>query len=128
MKALTNFINEAKKTSSKIAFAGATMFYSMMNEVVAFAGGNNPNPQGGGAGDAQAVADSVTAPLNQVISVVLSILAVVGVFMLIKAIAELVNAIQDQQSSGIYHAARGIAAGALMISIKLLVSLFGYNF
>lgn len=65
------------------------------------------------------IAASVTGPMNQVISVVLSVLAVVGVFMLVKSIAELVNSIQMQDNSGIFHAARGIAAGALMISIRL---------
>jgi hypothetical protein len=74
------------------------------------------------------VAASVTGPMNSVISVVLSILACVGVFMLAKSIAELVNSIQQQDNSGIFHAARGIASGALMISIKLIINLFGYSF
>ena len=73
------------------------------------------------------VASSVTEPMNQVISVVLSVLAVVGVFMLVKSVAELVNSIQEQDNSGIFRAARGIAAGALMISIRLIIGLFGYD-
>jgi hypothetical protein len=48
--------------------------------------------------------------------------------MLAKSIAELVNSIQQQDNSGIFHAARGIASGALMISIKLIINLFGYSF
>ena len=66
------------------------------------------------------VASSVTEPMNQVISVV-------GVFMLVKSVAELVNSIQEQDNSGIFRAARGIAAGALMISIRLIIGLFGYD-
>ena len=65
------------------------------------------------------VASSVTEPMNQVISV--------GVFMLVKSVAELVNSIQEQDNSGIFRAARGIAAGALMISIRLIIGLFGYD-
>ena len=76
------------------------------------------------AGD---VASSVTEPMNQVISVVLSVLAVVGVFMLVKSVAELVNSIQEQDNSGIFRASRGIAAGALMISIRMIIGLFGYD-
>lgn len=45
--------------------------------------------------------------------------------MLIKSVTELVNAIQQQDNSGIFHAGRGIAAALLMISIKVLVKLFG---
>lgn len=73
------------------------------------------------------IATSVTGPMNQVISVVLSVLAVVGVFMLVKSVAELVNSIQEQDNSGIFRSSRGIAAGALMISIRMIIGLFGYN-
>jgi hypothetical protein len=74
------------------------------------------------------VVASVTGPMNALISVVLSILACVGVFMLAKSVSELVNSMQLQDTSGTFHAARGIAASALMISIKLIIKLFGYSF
>lgn len=58
---------------------------------------------------------------------VLTVAAVVGVFMLVKSVAELVNSIQEQDNSGIFRSSRGIAAGALMISIRMIIGLFGYN-
>jgi small-conductance mechanosensitive channel len=73
------------------------------------------------------VAESITGPMNSLINVLLAVLACVGVFMLVKSISELVNSIQQQDNSGIFHAARGIAAALLMISIKLIINLFGYN-
>jgi small-conductance mechanosensitive channel len=73
------------------------------------------------------VAQSITGPMNSLINVILAVLACVGVFMLVKSISELVNSIQQQDNSGIFHAARGIAAALLMISIKLIVKLFGYD-
>jgi TRAP-type C4-dicarboxylate transport system permease small subunit len=77
------------------------------------------------AESADEVAKQVTSPLNSLADVMTSIMAVVGVLMLIKSVTELVNAIQQQDNSGIFHAGRGIAAALLMISIKVLVKLFG---
>lgn len=71
------------------------------------------------------VAQQVTSPLNSLVDVLTSVLAAVGVLMLIKSVTELVNAIQQQDNSGIFHAGRGIASALLMISIKVLVKLFG---
>ncbi len=77
------------------------------------------------AESADDVAKQVTSPLDSLVSVLTSILAAVGALMLIKSVTELVNAIQQQDNSGIFHAGRGIAAALLMISIKVLIKLFG---
>ena len=69
------------------------------------------------AESADEVAKQVTSPLNSLVDVLTSIMAAVGVLMLIK--------IQQQDNYGIFHAGRGIAAALLMISIKVLVKLFG---
>lgn len=71
------------------------------------------------------VAAQVTGPLNNLVNVLTSVLAVVGVLMLVKSVTELVNAIQQQDNSGIFHAGRGIAAALLMIAIKPLIKMFG---
>lgn len=71
------------------------------------------------------VAAQVTEPINNFINVLTSVLAAVGALMLVKNISELSNAIQQQDNSGIFHAGRGIAASLLLISIKLLIVLFG---
>ncbi len=77
------------------------------------------------AESADDVAKQVTSPLDSLVSVLTSIMAAVGALMLIKSVTELVNAIQQQDNSGIFHAGRGIAAALLMISIKVLIKLFG---
>lgn len=80
------------------------------------------------ASSADEIAGQVTSPMNTLVSVILSVLAVVGVLMLVKAISELSNAIQDRDNSGIFHAGRGIVSALLMISLKLIIRLFGYEF
>lgn len=80
------------------------------------------------ASEADDIAQQVTQPMNTLLSVVLAVLACVGAYILVKAVTELINAIQQQDNSGIFHAGRGIAAGLLLISIKLIMKLFGYTF
>ena len=70
------------------------------------------------------VASTVTGPMVTFINVILSIMAVVGVIMLVKAIMEMINAIQQQDNSGIFHAGKSLAVASLMIAIKLFVGLF----
>lgn len=80
------------------------------------------------AASSEEVAQTIVNPLNAVVNVILIVIAAVGVFMLVKSITELVNAIQQQDNTGIFHAGRGIACALLMISIKLIIKLFGYDF
>lgn len=75
-------------------------------------------------GDGDAVANEITAPMKTLIRVILTVMSVVGVFMLVKSILELVNAIQQQDNTGLFHAGRGIAVALLMIAIFPVVSLF----
>lgn len=74
---------------------------------------------------ADEVAKQVTGPLNSFVDVLTSVMAAIGALMFVKSITELVNAIQQQDNSGIFHAGRGIVAALLMISIKVLIKLFG---
>lgn len=109
---MKNFVEKVKKTGWKIVAAVITLISAHAPEVCA-------------ASSADEVAKQVTSPLNSLVDVLTSIMAAVGVLMLIKSVTELVNAIQQQDNSGIFHAGRGIAAALLMISIKVLVKLFG---
>lgn len=74
--------------------------------------------------DSDSVTNSITGPMKTLIKVILGIMSVVGVFMLIKSIMELVNAIQQQDNTGLFHAGRGIAVALLMIAITPVVNLF----
>lgn len=73
---------------------------------------------------ADEIVTQVTGPIITLVNVLLGILAVVGIIMLIKAISELIAAIQQQDNTGIFHAGRGIAVALLMMSISLIVKLF----
>ena len=77
---------------------------------------------------AEEVAKKVTQPLNAIIIVILVITAAIGAMILVKNVGELAHAIQDRDTSGMWQAGRGIGAGLLWISIRLIMSLFGYNF
>ncbi len=74
--------------------------------------------------DSDSVTNSITGPMKTLIKVILGIMSVVGVFMLVKSIMELVNAIQQQDNTGLFHAGRGIAVALLMIAITPVVNLF----
>lgn len=74
--------------------------------------------------DSDSVTNSITGPMKTLIKVILGVMSVVGVFMLIKSIMELVNAIQQQDNTGLFHAGRGIAVALLMIAITPVVNLF----
>ncbi len=109
---MRKFLEKVKKTGWKVVVAVPVLAATYAPAVYA-------------AESADEVAKQVTSPLNSLADVMTSIMAVVGVLMLIKSVTELVNAIQQQDNSGIFHAGRGIAAALLMISIKVLVKLFG---
>lgn len=89
---------------------------------------SNETVDSAGAETAEEVAKKVTQPLNAIIIVILVIMAAIGALILVKNVGELAHAIQDRDTSGMWQAGRGIGAGLLLISIRLIMSLFGYNF
>lgn len=104
----------------KVMCAATSMVAGLMSDYSAvFAGSTEATKT------AEDIENEVTSPMMSLISVVLSVLQVVGVFMLVKAIADLVNSIQHQDNSGMYSAGRSIAAAVLMISLKIIIPLFG---
>lgn len=109
---MKNLFEKAKRYGWKVIAAVAALVATYAPAVCA-------------AESADEVAKQVTSPLDSLVDVLTSIMAAVGALMFIKSLTELVNAIQQQDNSGIFHAGRGIAAALLMISIKVLVKLFG---
>lgn|GEM_PF-3253640 len=75
-------------------------------------------------GDSSEISDTVTAPMKTLIKVILAVMAVVGVFMFVKSILELINAVQQQDNSGMFHAGRSMAVSLLMMAITPIVNLF----
>lgn len=72
---------------------------------------------------AKDVTNKVTKPINTLVSILTTCLAAAGSLILIKAVLELINAIQQQDNSGIFHAGRSIVVALLMIAIKPLITL-----
>lgn len=74
--------------------------------------------------DATAIVNQVTGPINLLTTVFISIFASFGVVMLVKVVPELIAAIQSQDNSGIFHAARGIGCALLLIALPIIIKLF----
>lgn len=77
-----------------------------------------------GDDESDSVVNSVTAPMKTLIKVILGVMSVIGVFMLIKSLMDLITAIQDRDNSGMYSAGKGMAVSFLMIAITPVVNLF----
>lgn len=72
-------------------------------------------------------AESVTAPLNNLKTLVLSIIAAVGVIILAKNVMEFAQAYQQQDSSTMNSAIKGIVAGLIMAAISSVLAFLGIS-
>lgn len=72
-------------------------------------------------------AESVTAPLNNLKTLVLSIIAAVGVIILAKNTMEFAQAYQQQDSSTMNSAIKGIVAGLIMAAISSVLAFLGIS-
>lgn len=71
--------------------------------------------------------DSVTAPLTNLKTLVLSIIAAVGVIILAKNVMEFAQAYQQQDSSTMNSAIKGIVAGLIMAAISAVLTFLGIS-
>lgn len=76
---------------------------------------------------AKDTADSsaVTNPINNLADLMTSIIAAAGAIILAKNIFDFASAYQNQDSAGTSMALKGIVAGLLMISVKVVISIMG---
>lgn len=113
-------INTGKKKENRIvsfckkvlvpSFAGAVYAMSQMT-VTAFA-----------AGDTSAV----TKPLDNLKTLVIAVIGAVGVIILAKNVMEFAQAYQQQDSSTMNSALKGIVAGVMMAGISTVLSFLGF--
>lgn len=75
--------------------------------------------------NAYASVDGVTAPLANLKTLVLSIIAAVGVIILAKNVMEFAQAYQQQDSSTMNSAIKGIVAGLIMAAISSVLVFLG---
>lgn len=71
-------------------------------------------------------ADSVTAPLDNLKTMIVSIIGAVGVIILAKNVMEFAQSYQQQDSSSMHSAIKGIVAGIIMASISTVISFLGF--
>ena len=109
---MKNNIGFKKNIKSKIVSAAATAIVipSMLPSVV-YAGGDT---------------SAVTAPLTSLKTLVVAIIGAVGVIILAKNVMEFAQAYQQQDSSTMNSALKGIVAGIMMAGISTVLSFLGY--
>ena len=109
MKNIKKIFNKAKKFMVSGIMAGA--YISANLPAVAYAAGDT---------------SSVTAPLDSLKTLVIAIIGAVGVIILAKNVMEFAQAYQQQDSSTMNSALKGIVAGIMMAGISTVLSFLGY--
>ena len=70
-------------------------------------------------------AESVTAPLLNLKTLILSIIGAVGIIILAKNVMEFAQSYQQQDSSSMNSAIKGIVAGLIMAAISSVITFLG---
>lgn len=98
--------------------AGAVMAVNMLPiQVFAATGGAT-----GGTADASAI----TAPLDSLKTLVIAVIGAVGIIILAKNVMEFAQAYQQQDSSTMNSALKGIVAGIMMAGISTVLTFLGF--
>ena len=126
-KLVENSVSEVRSMKEKIkrfvkkttAVFGAAMAATMIQITPVLAATNNNNNAGGGTA-------SVTAPLDNLKTLVIAIIGAVGVIILAKNVMEFAQAYQQQDSSTMNSALKGIVAGVMMASISAVLTFLGF--
>ena len=71
-------------------------------------------------------AQAITQPLNNLKTLVIAIIGAVGVIILAKNVMEFAQAYQQQDSSTMNSALKGIVAGIMMAGISTVLSFLGF--
>lgn len=71
-------------------------------------------------------ADAITKPLNNLKTLVIAVIGAVGVIIIAKNVMEFAQAYQQQDSSTMNSALKGIVAGAMMAGISTVLSFLGF--
>ena len=119
-KEMKRFLNNIKRKAKNMlsVFTGAvTMTVLMTNQV--FAGQNSSAASQGGT-------STVTQPLENLKTLVIAIIGAVGVIILAKNVMEFAQAYQQQDSSTMNSALKGIVAGVMMAGISAVLTFLGF--
>lgn len=75
---------------------------------------------------AAAGTNAVTQPLNNLKTLVISVIGAVGIIILAKNVMEFAQAYQQQDSSSMNSALKGIVAGVMMAGISSVLTFLGF--
>ena len=108
--------NRLEKVKKKIVsvIAGVTMATTLMSTQVLAASGS------------AASTSTVTQPLESLKTLVIAVIGAVGVIILAKNVMEFAQAYQQQDSSTMNSALKGIVAGVMMAGISAVLSFLGF--
>ena len=109
-KVKKNRLSKVKKAVS--LFCGAAYLAMSAMSMTAFA-------SGGGTG-------AITQPLDNLKTLVIAVIGAVGVIILAKNVMEFAQAYQQQDSSTMNSALKGIVAGIMMAGISTVLSFLGF--
>ena len=104
------FFKNAKQKIVTIAAAGVVACNAMTIPVYAAATGAN----------------AITQPLNSLKTLMLAVIGAVGVIILAKNVMEFAQAYQQQDSSTMNSALKGIVAGIMMAGISTVLTFLGF--
>ena len=71
-------------------------------------------------------AETITAPLENLKTLVIAVIGAVGVIILAKNVMEFAQAYQNQDSSTLNSALKGIVAGVMMAGISTVLAFLGF--
>ncbi|MBO5487033.1 MAG: electron transporter RnfA [Eubacterium sp.] len=114
-----------RKKRKALVMAVCTQLMILGKTVAVFAG-NSGESGGGGTGISTTTGiPQIDSVLTAIKAIFLGIIALIGVIILAKGIADTAQAYQQQDSHGMYDGAKGIAAGAIMAFISAVLTLLG---
>lgn len=106
-----SFLGNAKKKLALMAVAACYVSTMLPSTVFASGGGDT---------------SAITQPLTNLKTLVIAIIAAVGVIIIAKNVMEFAQAYQQQDSSTMNSAIKGIVAGVIMAGISTVLTFLGF--
>ena len=107
----SSLLGNAKKNFALMAVTAGYVSTMMSSTVLAAGGGDT---------------STITQPLDNLKTLVIAIIGAVGVIILAKNVMEFAQAYQQQDSSTMNSAIKGIVAGVIMAGISTVLSFLGF--
>lgn len=79
------------------------------------------------ATSAEDIVNQVVSPLKAIITIIIAILEVAGVFVVVKNVPTLATGIKERDDNGITTGILGMGAGVMLMAVGAILVLFGYK-